>query len=260
MLGLETTKALLNDSELTELFSRVSARKMASDLKMLQAQAELAERMTDTPRNDDAEALKRIIKEHLEYYGVLIEISMNFHQRLIDMLAAQQAGSDARRAVNGTIVEVRAARHSIARAVFSVVNERPNGVAVACRASPFISEDGGQLIPADVSFSPGSAEVGPGAEARFEMTFPVGADFVAGRSYLGTIFPQGLEAAAIVVHLDVREEAAAIEVPLPPETAKAYVPSPAATASAEAPKAAAPSAGQPGKPKKGGGAGGGPPA
>lgn len=203
MLGLEELESLVNDSELRDLFMRVSSRKATADLKMLQANAELAARLADRSRKEDTGPLKRIVREHLEYYNVIVEISLNFYQRLIDMLAEEVRESGGEPTVHGNRLTVSAAAGSAVRAPFVVRNDRAAPVTVVCRASPFVSEDGSQLLPSTASFAPNSAEIGAGGEQRFELILSVGSGFNAGRAYLATVSPEGLDEAQIVVRLEV---------------------------------------------------------
>lgn len=218
MLGLEELESLVNDSELRDLFMRVSSRKVTADLKMLQANAELAARLSDRSRRDDSGPLKQIVREHLEYYNVLVEISLNFYQRVIDMLAEEARDSAGEPTIHGNRLTVRAAAGGVVRTPFVVRSDRATPVVVVCHASPFVSEDGSQLIPSNASFAPNSAEIGAGGEQRFELILSVGSGFTAGRAYLATVSPEGLDEAQIVVRLEVDDNAKAAA---PPPAARA---------------------------------------
>lgn len=206
MLGLESLGAVIGDPELRKLFSSVATRKISADLKMLQAHAELSRRLARTKgpgSSGDGKALKRIVREHLEYYGTLVDLAHSFHQRLLDMLAETERGRPAEPAINGLTLALRAPVGATVRAPFKISNNRPDAIQVTCRASPFVSEDGSQLVASRIAFSPPGADIQPGSEEVFEVILPVGSDFVAGRTYLATLSAVGVEAMEIVVRLTV---------------------------------------------------------
>lgn len=206
MLGLENISAIVADPELRALLKSVATRKINADLKTLQAHAELSRHLSKSRKmagDADGEALRRIVKEHLEYYGTLIELSQNFHQRLIDMLAQSEQARADEPAINGLTLAIDAPRGATVRAPFKISNNRPETVSVRCRASPFVSEDGSQLIASRIAFAPPGAEIPSGSEEIFEAILPVGPDFVAGRLYLATLTAEGFDAMSIVVRLRV---------------------------------------------------------
>lgn len=208
MIGLSQLGTVLADPELRSLLKSIVARKINSDLKTVQAQAELSKRLAHSRRrNPDSEGdeLRQIVKEHLEYYGTLVDLSLNFHQRLLDNLAAQASTSSngASEQVNGLTLAMTAPIGATVRAPFKISNSRADAITVTCRASPFVSEDGNQLISSRVAFNPPGAEIAPGWEEVFEAILPVTPDFVPGKLYLATLSADGFDAMSIVVRLRV---------------------------------------------------------
>lgn len=226
MLGLDNLRAVIANPELRAMLKSVASRKINSDLKTLQAHAELSRRLSDSRRisSGDGEELKRIVKEHLQFYGTLIDLSITFHQRLIDMLAETASGTPAEPAINGLTLTMKAPKGATVRAPFKIANNRAEPIQVRCKASPFVSEDGSQLIASGIAFSPPGAEIAPGSEEVFEAILPIGADFAVGQTYLGTLSTEGLEAMEIVVRLSV--EPAAVE-PAPKGATRARAAKPA---------------------------------
>jgi len=95
MGALENLGAVIADPELRRLLKSVVTRKISADLKTIQAHAELSRRLSASRRmngDGETEALKRVVRDHLEYYGTLVDLSLSFHQRLIDMLAETAKG------------------------------------------------------------------------------------------------------------------------------------------------------------------------
>lgn|GEM_PF-2818473 len=225
MIGLNDLGALISDPELRALLKGVITRKINADLKTLQAHSELSKRLARNRRtalNGENDELRQILREHLDYYGTLIDLSHDFHQRLIDNLARTERNGVEAPAINGLTLALKAPIGATVRAPFKISNNRPEPISVTCRASPFVSEDGSQLIASRIAFSPPSAEIAPGAEEIFETILPVGTDFVAGRLYLATLSADGVDAMSIVVRLQV--EAAM------PEAAPRAEPAPVAVA------------------------------
>lgn len=212
MIGLQALGSILGDPELRKLFTRVASRKVSADLKTLQAHAELSRRLSDNRRRsaDGNEAdLKLIVREHLEYYSALIELSYNFHQRLLDLLDKLGKGPGAESAINALTLALRAPPGATVRSPFKISNNRAEAISVTCRSSPFVSEDGSQLIASPIAFDPLGAEIQPGAEEIFEVIIPIGSDFIAGRTYFATLAAEGLDAMQIVARLTIEEAAAA---------------------------------------------------
>ncbi len=205
MIGLDTLGSIVSDPELRSAFAKVAARKIKADLKSLEAHSELSRRILEARRSpgDDGAALRRIVREHLDYYGTLIDLSHSFHQRLIDLLTEIAHGAQGEPAINGLTMALRAPSGSMVRAPFKISNNRAEPIAVTCRASNFVSEDGSQMIASRIAFLPPGADIAPGSEEVFEVLLPVGPDFAPGRTYLATLAAEGLDAMEIVLRLTV---------------------------------------------------------
>ena len=210
MAGLGGLGSLLGDPELRSLVADLASRKIKADLKTLEAHAELARRLTvNRGREGEEEGiLKPVIREHLEYYGTLVELSYAFHQRLLDLLADSGKAGGAGASIHGTRLELKGSPGGTAVGRFTVFNGRAEPVSVACRASPFVSEDGSQLVASGISFDPAVREIAPGEEAPFHAAVPVGPDLLVGRAYLATLGAEGVDEVNILVRLAVEEPTA----------------------------------------------------
>lgn len=223
MLGLEGLGAIIGDPDLRQRVGQLAARKIKADLKTLEAQAELSRQLVTAKRGPGPEGaeLKRIIQEHLDYYGALIELSNSFHQRLLDSLKPRD-GSGA--AVNGLTLDLKAPIGATLRAPFRISNNRSDPITVTCKASPFVSEDGATLVESRIAFLPPGADIAPGSAETFEAIVPVGPDLTPGKTWLATLKADGVEALEILVRLTVEPGAAqppAPEAPAPKRKARA---------------------------------------
>jgi hypothetical protein len=212
---LENLGTIIADPELRALFKSVATRKINADLKTLQAHAELSRRLAKNRRSGPGgvnDPLKQIVREHLEYYGTLVDLALTFHQRLIDTLASMNEAEAHEPAINGLTLALNAPKGATVRAPFKISNNRADPIHVTCRASPFVSDDGAQLIASRIAFLPPSAEIPPGSEEIFEAILPIGPDFDAGKLYLATLTADGFDAMSIVVRLKVEAPAVSATV------------------------------------------------
>jgi hypothetical protein len=204
MSGLAGLASLLDDPELRTLAGEVVSRKITADLKAIEAYAELARKLTDNRRRGDGgDTLKQVVREHLGYYGTLVAISHSFHDRLLDMLTVPPG--EAGPAVNGTVLSLSAGPGATARGAFSVLNGRAEAVSVDCRSSPFVSEDGSQLVASTITFDPGVAVIPAGADVTFAVVVPVGPELLAGRTYFANLGADGVEDFNVVLRLTVTD-------------------------------------------------------
>ncbi|AJP71194.1 COG1470 family protein [Sphingomonas hengshuiensis] len=240
MIGLQSIGAVLSDPDLRKQLTDLASRKIKADLKTLEAHAELSRRLADNRQGQrlaEGGALKQIVREHLEYYSTLVDLSYSFHERFLNVLRDLSERPEFAGTGDSLTLNLTAAPGSTVRAPFKVTNNRADTIAVTCRVSPFISEDGSQLIGSPVAFEPPGAEIAPGTEQLFEAIIAVGPDFRIGRTYLATLSAEGLDAMQIVTRLTIAEPRPmqSAEVDAPPAT-------PAAQPAA-APKRAAAKAG-----------------
>jgi hypothetical protein len=213
MTSLPGLGFLRDDPDLRALISDVATQKLKADLKALEAYAQLAGKLTDNRRREDAGGiLKRILREHLQFYRTLVELSHGFHQRLIDELDESDRGKAA--PVNGAKLAVAAPAGGTGRGRFTVVNVRQEAVLVVCRISPFVCADGSRLLAPDVVFEPASASIDAGSELTFTVAVSVPSHFAVGERYLANISADGVDEFHVLLEL-------AVDPPGPPEAAAA---------------------------------------
>jgi hypothetical protein len=216
MLDLQTLAGLLRDEELRHKLTSLTSAKIKADIKSLQANAELTRRLVGTTirpadgvdPEERQRILKAIVAEHLDYYGTLVDLSAAFSDRLLAMLAAADKATAAAAPPPALAMNLRAPLGATLRAPFEIENNRREPVTAVFRLTPYVSEDGSQLVAANHAFDPPQAVVPPGAKLRVTLVQPVDG-FTAERDYLATISIEGLDAMQIVVRLHVERPAAA---------------------------------------------------
>jgi hypothetical protein len=241
MLDLQALAGLLRDEELRQKLTRVASTKIKADIKSLQANAELSRRLIE-PRlrlrdgTDPAEhqrLLKAIVNEHLDYFGTLIELSAAFSDRLLTMLAALEKDTAGTITPPALTMNLKGPLGGTLRAPFEIENNRLDPITAVFRLTPYVSEDGSQLVAANHAFDPPQAVVPPSGKMRVLLVQPIAEGFTAGRDYLATISVEGLDAMQILVRL--RVEPPAVSTPTPASAAEpAAAPEPAPDTSGKA--------------------------
>lgn len=258
MFDLSGIGTIIGDPELRAMLKSLTTRKINSDIKTIQAHAELSRYLMKNKREkgETSEEVREVLREHLEYYGALVDLSLQFHQRLIDQL--KEAEGSGGGAVSGgkLTLNISAQSGAIVRAPFKVANSRNQPISISCSASPFVSESGDHMVASAITFEPAAREIAGGSDGVFEAVLPVNDDFEPGRTYFATLKAEGVEAMSILMRLKVEpkpaeaqetpdtdappaaKKPAAAEKPTKPATAKAAARKPAATASKTPAKAA----------------------
>jgi hypothetical protein len=208
LLNLTTLKQLLSDPELRQQVSQLVADKIRADQKSLEVNAQLSRHLLDLSRSggsaeDTARAVRLSVKEHLEFYQTLVQMTLSFNQRLSARL--NDLSSPTQSPTQPVIMNIVAAVGGLARMGFQLENNRARPISVGFEITPFASEDGRQLVAADVIFDPPSLELRPGQEERIELILRVADPFRAGNTYFGTLTVTGLEATQLLVRLQVEE-------------------------------------------------------
>lgn len=218
MLSLDSLRSVIGDPELRAQFGQVAGRLVAAEIKAVRAGAKLSAKLVE-PGQAQGEPLRALVRRHLDFYGDLVDRSLAFHQEVLDTLAAMTPAPRDEAAADALSLAVRAAQHTTVRSAFSIRNHRDRPITVVCKASPFVSEDGSQLVASAIAFDPPTAELQPGAEARFDAIIAVGEGFQPGQTYLATLSVEGLEAMRIVTRLTVDPAARPDAEPAPAEKA-----------------------------------------
>ena len=208
MFDLTSLGTIISDPELRAMLKSVAVRKINSDIKTIQAHAELSKYLFKNGRDkagDTDPELHRVIREHLDYDGALIDLSTQFHNRLIENLRSA-VGPASTAPPQRLTLNLRAGRGSIVKSPFKITNSRAEPVFITCVASPFVSEAGDEMVASPVTFLPPTAEIAPGGEVVFEAILPVIADFQVGKTYFATLTAQGVDAMSIVARLHVEAD------------------------------------------------------
>jgi hypothetical protein len=235
MFDLSSLGTIVGDPELRAMLKDLTVRKINSDIKTVQAHSELSRHLLRARRDDAASnaELKSVLREHLEYYGAVVEMSQRFHERLLDQL---QKGTMPGKPADRLTLNITARRGALVRAPFKIANSRAEPISISCSASPFVSEKGDHLVASAISFDPPRRDIAPKSETVFEAVLPVSEDFEPGKTYFATLTADGVEAMSILLRLTVEESLTRNEVPV----------AVAATASVQITPAPAPEAASPG--------------
>ena len=210
MLNLNVLRQLLADPALRGQISRLISNKVRADAKSLEANAllsrqliELAGRARRGERSDSDGVLRQLVKEHLDYYETLVNLTLAFNQRLADQLngVAQQTPTDS--AATVTTMRLAVPLGTTVRAPFRLENNRATPIAVGFEMTPFVSESGSEFVSAEVAFDPPLLRLEPGQEGRVELIVVVAPGFTVGSTYLATITLTGLDATQLLVRLVV---------------------------------------------------------
>ena len=210
MITIDTLKQLLNDQELREQVSRLINNKIQTDLLGLRASAELSKHLLGIQRQQaaDREQQKRLVrellKEHLDYYGTLINLTQGFNNSLLSKLAELEGGTPHAADTPATL-EIEAPLNSVVRAPFRLGNNSDAPISVGFESTPFVSEDGSKLVSVATSFDPPAVEIKPGEEAQVDLIVPVDEEFSSDTTYYATISVSGIESMQVVVKLKVVE-------------------------------------------------------
>lgn len=248
MLNLQALTGLLRDPELRQKLSRVTSAKIKADIKSLQANAELSRRLIEATtrragQTDPAaqeRMLKAVVNEHLDYFATLTDISAAFSDRLLAMLTAMGKGGNGAGASPPVLgMNLRGPLGATLRAPFEIENNRADAITAVFRLTPYVSEDGGQLVAANHAFDPPRAVVPAGGKLRITFIQPIAEGFTVDRDYLATISVEGLDAMQIVVrlHVDKPDETTAADGESAPSVAETDIAAKDASETSEPPPA-----------------------
>lgn len=211
MLNLNVLRHLFGDPELRSQISRLISNKVRADSRSLEVNALLSRHLIElagrTRRGENTESdgvLRRLIREHLDYYETLVNLTLAFNQRLADQLKG--VGADAGASPGGgtvTTMRLVVPLGTTVRAPFRLENNRTMPIAVGFEMTPFVSESGSEFVSAEVAFDPPLLRLEPGQEGRVELIVVVAPGFSVGKTYLSTVTLTGLDATQLLVRLAV---------------------------------------------------------
>ena len=199
--------AILGDPEVRRMVGDLVGRKLKADLEALRGGAEVLGRFRMTQNGPPAlpgeGVIRDLVRLQLEYYGALIDMTAEFHERTRALLggeappgAPDEAGRDPEMRLSGP-------PGSTVRSAFRVENTTTTPMSVELVASPLRREGTDEEAHPAVAFDPPRAELTPGQEAQVAVILPVAKDMVPGAVYHGTISAAGVDSVRIAVRLDV---------------------------------------------------------
>jgi hypothetical protein len=219
VLNAATLKQLLGDPELRAGVSQLLAEKVRADAKSLEINAQLSRYLFDLARRggtpeETAQALRLSIKEHLDFYLTLVRMTLAFNERLSAQLRELSGHSQA--PAQPMTMNIAASLGETVRSGFQLENNRSRPISVGFEITPFASEDGRQLVAADIAFDPPSLELRPGQEERIELILRIVEPFRPEAIYFATLTVTGLETTQLLVRLRVgAQQEVPAPVPLP---------------------------------------------
>lgn len=169
----------------------------------------LRRQLSDFALSEGAEFIRNLMQINLNYYSILLDMGVNFTNRLIDQALEtpsertppQPATSPP--PASGTRFELNFSGQvgQTPSSPFVVENKNEDPVTVSFESTEFISEDGTTRFRLPVEFVPDEFPLDPGAEQVVNCRVPLEPDFVPGRRYMALVrvtgFP-GMEIGLIV--------------------------------------------------------------
>jgi hypothetical protein len=211
--------AIFGDPEVRRMVGDLVARKLKADLEALRGGAELLGRVRLNPNGAPAGPREGVVRElvrlQLEYYGALIDMTAEFHERTRALLEGEPPPGPP--APGGPApdpeMHLSGPPGGTVRSAFRVENTTTAPMSVELVASPLRHEGTDEEAGAAVVFDPPRVELTPGQEAQIAVIVPVAKDMAPGAVYRGTISAAGIDSVRIAVRLEV-------EAPAPRPAAK----------------------------------------
>lgn len=212
---------------------------------------------------DGVEFISQVMQLNLNYYSSLLDMSLDFTNRMLGKAAPPQAPAQPPPAAPAVAtptattsgltfeLEFTGRPGEMASHPFVVANKKAEAVEVSFEISEFVSEDGRTRFRSPVEFTPDPFVLQPGAERTVECRIPIDVQFAPGARYMALVrvtgFP-GMEIGLIVTPLAASDAIApSIEQdrPLPGTDSIASTPAPKKKRTSKPRKKAA----LPGRPK-----------
>jgi len=241
VVNLDILTQLVNDRELRGQVSRLLANKVRADVKSLETGALLSRRLLERAaaaqrgqEQPNGAALRGLIKEHLDFYELLVSQTLAFNQRLAERLHGLGAPLE----TSDSVMSLRLAAplNSTLRAPFRLENNRSTPISVSFEITPFVGESGTGIVSAEAVFDPPALELKPAQEAKIDLILAITPGFVPGNTYLATVTVKGLEATQLLVRLQVEAERTESAQPATDAKSPAVHVAPAVDAVAPAPE------------------------
>ncbi|HET6691264.1 MAG TPA: hypothetical protein VFG74_10395 [Miltoncostaeaceae bacterium] len=200
--------AVLGDPEVRRMVGDLVARKLKADLDALRGGAALLGRVRVNPDGVPAGPREGVVRDlvrlQLEYYGALIDMTAEFHERTRALLEGDPPPASPGGAREpDPEMRLSGPPGGTARAAFRVENTTTAPMSVELVASRLRHEGTGEEATPAVVFDPPRAELTPGQEAQIGVMLPVAKDMAPGAVYRGTIKAAGIDSVRIAVRLEV---------------------------------------------------------
>jgi hypothetical protein len=217
LLNTETLKQLLADPELRAQIPRLLMLKTRTDMSTLEAHAFLSRQLIGLVRTKSgsaaASALREVIKNYLDFCETLINLQLAFNNTLMEKLRTVSGAEMSPPSI--VTMNLTAVPDDVVQRPILIKNNQRAAIFVDFETTSFVSEDGTQLVAAEVLFDPHRVELQPQQEAKVEMILRVGEQFKAGLTYLATVTVHGPDAPNLLIKLQV-EPARNQTAPSPP--------------------------------------------
>ena len=178
--------AILGDPEVRRMVGDLVARKLKADLQALRGGAELLGRFRVSPNGAPVVPGEGVVRElvrlQLEYYGALIDITAEFHERTRALLGVEPEPAEPDGEGPDPEMRLSGPPGSTVRSAFRVENTTTTPMSVELVASPLLREGTGEEAGPAVVFDPPRAELTPGQEVQVAVIVPVGKDMAPGAS------------------------------------------------------------------------------
>jgi hypothetical protein len=219
----------MSGEDIRARFDDLSKRYMAESVRIWQRYAQVLGQLSgkqgreagepgnlaDFAVKEGGEFMSNLMQLSLNYYSVLLDLSMGFANRMLDHVLAEPADGAPAAAPPPAAAESRTRFELQFRgqpgdrpsSAFRVENSQDRAAAVSFEITEFISEDGTTRFRVPVEFSPAEFTLEPGTEQVVECTVPLQPEFVPGRRYMALVRVTGF--AGMEVGLIVTPEAAA---------------------------------------------------
>jgi len=205
MFNIEALSTVIKDTKLQGQLAAVMRRFVEAEILGTRALNAMVINLVKTD-DQSGERFRSFIERHAEFYGDLVERSLVFHQGVLDTL--KEDSNRQNNAIDASTqpdlsLNITCIKGETCRTPFKVTNSYSEPITVSLRATPFVSQDGDELISGAVSFDPPNCQIGSNGEVVIDAIISTEQNFKAGNTYLATLFVEGAIAMRIVAKMNV---------------------------------------------------------
>ena len=210
MINFDILRQLVSDPELRGQVTRILTNKVRTEVKGFETSALLSRHLLEaasrTQRGEsqaNGTELRSLIKEHLNFYEILINQTMDFNLRLAEKL--NRLSSPGRASQAPDHLQLSGAVNSTARVAFRIENSRREPIEATFEITPFCNENGSEFVAPEIAFDPPALALKPGQEAKVQLLVVISDTFKPHNTYLATLSVKGLEGTQLLIRLHVQE-------------------------------------------------------